>query len=64
MTLPQCAVWHDADTNTAVPGVVVQAERGDGQVLIGFRPMSGGNLLALLPEFSFVMSPAEFQDGC
>ena len=36
--------------------VVIQAERADGNVVIGFRPFEGGNLLATLEEFTFVSS--------
>jgi hypothetical protein len=54
MTLPQCALWKQSGDETAVPGVIVQAEAGDGQVLVGFRPLAGGNAIALLSEFELV----------
>lgn len=54
LPLPACALWHNPDDGSVVPGVIVQAEHGNGQVLVGFRPLSGGNVLALFPEFELL----------
>ncbi|MES2883641.1 MAG: hypothetical protein V4709_02475 [Pseudomonadota bacterium] len=60
LPLPHCAVWLNAESGQSVSGVIVQAEHGDGQVLVGFRPLSGGNVVALLPEFCLLNNPTEF----
>jgi len=60
ITLPHCAIWSDNSDQRLIPGIIVQAEQGDGKILIGFRPLAGGNVLALLPEFRLVKSPEEF----
>jgi hypothetical protein len=58
--LPQLATWRDPESGNLVPGVIVQAEHGDGKVLVGFRPLSGGNLLGLLEEFHLVSDMNSF----
>lgn len=60
MPLPQCAVWTNPEGGPPVPGVIVQVEHGEGAVLVGFRPLDGGNVLATLAEFRLVSSPVEF----
>jgi hypothetical protein len=54
MPLPHLATWSDPDGGRIIPGVIVQAEHADRKVLVGFRPLSGGNLLATLEEFRLV----------
>ena len=56
IVLPHLAIWHDSESGKNICGVVIQAERADGNVVIGFRPFEGGNLLATLEEFTFVSS--------
>jgi len=58
--LPHLATWCDPESGNLVPGVIVQAEHADGKVLVGFRPLSGGNLLATLEEFRLVSDMNSF----
>lgn len=62
LKLPHCAIYIDSENGRRIPGVIVQAERGqsESQVLIGFRPLTGGTVLADLTEFDLVDSPTEF----
>lgn len=62
MSLPHLAIRSDPETNQFTPGVIIQAEHVDGKVLLGFRPLSGGNVLALLEEFRLVNDVAEFEN--
>jgi hypothetical protein len=55
MELPHLATWRNPENGELVPGVIVQAEHADGKVLVGFRPVSGGNILATLEEFSLLV---------
>lgn len=48
MKLPACALHRDGDQTT--PIVVIQAEAADGRVIVGARPLAGGNMVCLLSE--------------
>lgn len=61
--LPHLAMWRDPEDGELVPGVIVQAEHADGRVLVGFRPLSGGNLLATLEEFRLATDTRNFTQG-
>jgi hypothetical protein len=57
--LPICAIHHDAKTGEATPVVVIQAAAAAGKVLIGARPLEGGNMVGLLTEVDLVAEPDE-----
>ncbi len=52
MKLPACALHMDGEIST--PVVIIQAEEADGRVLVGARPLAGGNLVCLLLECEVV----------
>jgi hypothetical protein len=54
IALPACAIHHDVVTGRAEAVVVIQAEAGDGQIIVGVRPLEGGNMICTLPELEFV----------
>ena len=54
MLLPHLALWSETGKVGSIPGVIVQAEHADGKVLVGFRPLAGGNALGTLEEFKLV----------
>ena len=56
MDLPAFALYSDG-TCPPIPVVIIQAETADGQVLIGVRPLSGGNKLCLLSDCTLVSLP-------
>lgn len=54
ITQPHCAYFQDEDSS-AIPVAVIQAETQDGaKVLIGYRPLSGGNGICTLDEIQLV----------
>jgi hypothetical protein len=54
MPLPHCAYFQD-EGGSAVPVVVIQAETQDGtKVLIGYRPLSGGNGICTFDEIQLL----------
>ena len=60
VSLPHLAIWSDPQSGALIRGVIVQAEHADGKVLVGFRPLSGGNVLATLEEFHLVEDVGDF----
>lgn len=60
VSLPVCAMDRDAESGSATPVVVIQAEQGDdGDVFLGARPLVGGNMVCTLSEVEFVEEPDE-----
>jgi hypothetical protein len=55
ISLPHCARLHEEGCCPAIPVIIIQAERPDGgDVLIGYRPLSGGNGICTLDEIELV----------
>jgi hypothetical protein len=55
--LPHCAVLHEEGGKT-VPVILIQAEsRSDGEVFVGYRPLSGGNGICLLGDVDLLDGP-------
>lgn len=52
LRLPACALHKDGDKQT--PIVIIQAEYADGRVILGARPLDGGNMACLLTECELV----------
>ena len=50
MDLPALAILHDDGAGKSVPVILIQAERGPNGVMVGYRPLSGGNGICLLKE--------------
>ena len=57
ITLPRCAIWHDADRQEEVPVVCIQAEEKDGKKVVGFRIVKGGLGAGLLSELTLLEAP-------
>jgi hypothetical protein len=57
--IPHLALWSENKNSEIIPGVIVQAEHADGKVLVGFRPLAGGNVVGLLEEFKLVNNVSE-----
>ena len=59
LPLPHCALLHD-DDHHITPVILIQAEdRDDGEVLVGYRPLVGGNGICLLSELELLEGPNE-----
>jgi hypothetical protein len=57
--LPRCALLHEAGAKI-LPVILIQAEsRDDGKVLVGYRPLSGGNGICMLDEVDLLDGPDE-----
>jgi len=57
--LPRCALLHE-DGSKILPVILIQAEsRDDGEVLVGYRPLSGGNGICMLGEVDLLEGPNE-----
>ena len=55
--LPLCAIHIDQETKKEIPVILIQAEKSQGQDLIGYRFLNGGNGIALLFEFKLLKKP-------
>jgi len=55
--LPACAIHTDQDTKQETPVIMIQAEKFQGQKLIGYRFLNGGNGIGLLSEFTILRGP-------
>jgi hypothetical protein len=57
LRLPRCALLAEEGGN-AQPVIAIQAEvRYDGEVLIGYRPLTGGNGICMLKELVLLDGP-------
>lgn len=64
VTLPHCAVLHP-ENGQKLPVIAIQAESHiAGQVLIGYRPLSGGNGICTLDEIDLLDAPDEQYFEC
>ena len=59
LSLPVCAIHRDEETGKATSIVVIQAEEAPGQIVLGARPLEGGNMVCTLPEVELVQHPEE-----
>ncbi|NUN70942.1 MAG: hypothetical protein HUU02_14675 [Bacteroidetes bacterium] len=57
IVIPSCVIVLDTETNEEIPAIAIQAEFVDGQVLIGYRPLSGGNGVCAIDEVHFINKP-------
>jgi hypothetical protein len=57
--LPACAIHIDQETKKETPVILIQAEKSQGQELIGYRFLNGGNGIALLFELKLIDKPDE-----
>jgi hypothetical protein len=55
--IPSCIIVLDNETNEEIPAIAIQAEFVDGQVLVGYRPLSGGNGVCDINEVQFIDEP-------
>jgi hypothetical protein len=53
--LPHCAVVR-ADA-TEIPAILIQSERADEKLYIGYRPISGGNGVCVFSEVELLSEP-------
>ena len=56
MELPQAAILR-AEGSSPERVIVIQVERSAHQVLVGYRPLCGGNGIATLAEVEFLEKP-------
>jgi hypothetical protein len=57
INLPACAIIYDKKTGIKIPSIAIQAESVDEKVLIGYRPISGGNGICTADEAEFIKEP-------
>lgn len=57
ITLPVCAILIDQEENTETPVIIIQAEYSQGQEIIGYRFIDGGNGIAARDEFILLEEP-------
>ena len=55
MSLPAPAILHEEVGD--VPVIVIQAEMGPNGVMLGYRPLDGGNGVCLLEEVDILAEP-------
>jgi len=59
ITLPHCAVLQ-IENGKRLPVILIQAESdGNGRVLVGYRPLNGGNGVCMLWEVDLLDGPDE-----
>jgi hypothetical protein len=57
MVLPRYGLLREGDTEP-LPVVLIQAERrDDGEVIVGYRPLAGGNGICFLKELELLDDP-------
>ena len=56
MPLPRCA-WLKEEGRQRIPVVVIQAEKTEKKIYIGYRDLVGGNGICTLEELDFVEQP-------
>ncbi|AYO97022.1 hypothetical protein Xcom_20345 [Xanthomonas axonopodis pv. commiphoreae] len=61
-TLPCCALQR-LESGESEPVVVVQAEHGPSGVILGVRPLCGGNGICMLSEVELLPDGFPLQDG-
>jgi hypothetical protein len=59
ISLPACAIWHDAQSKKDTPVILIQAEETPKLKAVGFRFLSGGNGACTLAELEILKSPDE-----
>jgi hypothetical protein len=58
MALPRCAVLRpESPESHPLAVIVIQAEEVDTKVLVGYRPLAGGNGICTWPRSSFFKNP-------
>jgi hypothetical protein len=57
LEMPHCAILLDGDTGKETPVVIIQAEKAEELTYIGYRFLSGGNGVCLLPELELLDGP-------
>ena len=62
MRLPCCAIQLLED-GSAVPVVIIQAEHAPSGIVLGVRPLSGGNSVCLESEVQLLTSGFDSQGG-
>jgi hypothetical protein len=61
--LPRCALLRE-EGGSILPVILIQAEaRYDGEVLVGYRPLRGGNGICTLRELDLLDGPDEMFSG-
>lgn len=59
IALPSCAILIDQEENKETPVIIIQAEKSQGQEIIGYRFISGGNGISSRDELIFLEKPNE-----
>jgi hypothetical protein len=60
LPIPRCAILHaEPPGPSQLPVFVIQAEEVDGKLLVGYRPITGGNGICTLAELELLSGPDE-----
>jgi len=57
MPLPAPAILRTKEDPTPVPVIIIQAEKGPNGVVVGYRPLGGGNGVCTLDELEVLSEP-------
>jgi hypothetical protein len=57
MPLPAPAILRTEEDPTPVPVIIIQAEQGPDRVIVGYRPLAGGNGVCTLDELELLHEP-------
>jgi len=57
MPLPTPAILRTKGDPTPVPVIIIQAEKGPNGVIVGYRPLGGGNGICTLDELELLHEP-------
>lgn len=55
--LHHCAILNDEESGEKIPVIIVQAERADDVVYVGYRFLTGGNGVSFLWELELLDEP-------
>lgn len=57
VNVPSCAVFREEGDGPELPVIIIQAEKTENSVLIGYRLLGGGNGVCELNEIEMLESP-------
>ena len=57
--VPRCAILNDEDSGELIPVIVIQVEKADDRVYVGYRALDGGNGICTEEEVELLDEPDE-----